>query len=246
MAWRFKRISTRDDALGLIGTYCVLFYFFAATQVVVGGLIWFASPSVRGFAGVPPEAAFDYFATAAVFIILTVIVRELRSRIAAVLLLLMSIAVAATSIAYKASNQTSGNFYFALIAIWGAARLVEATFRLNGQFARVSAAPSKPETPPHDTADFIHHPRAGVESTAATAKAEAQSAPPQYDKEKWAALLKYDDEIAIVAGRISVLGQRWVDEFARAYLTLNDKSYLRRIEEKIRADARADYARSKL
>lgn len=60
-------------------------------------------------------------------------------------------------------------------------------------------------------------------------------------------LLKYDDEIAILARRIhDRLGQRWVDELAHAYLTLNDKSYLSRIEEKIHAAARAESARSRL
>ena len=55
-----------------------------------------------------------------------------------------------------------------------------------------------------------------------------------------------DDELAIVAGRISPLGERWLDELAHAYLTLNDKKYLRKIEEKIFADAREEAARSRV
>ena len=81
-----------------------------------------------------------------------------------------------------------------------------------------------------------------MESAAAAAAVKRPGAP--YDKQKWAALVKYDDEIAIVANRIRPLRKEWEDELARAYLALNDKSYLARIEEKIRADARTETARS--
>jgi hypothetical protein len=80
--------------------------------------------------------------------------------------------------------------------------------------------------------------RAATEGLAQSAK--------QYDREKWAALLKYDDELARVAGRISPLGQKWLDELAHAYLVLNDKKYLHKIEEKIYAAALAERARSRL
>lgn len=60
------------------------------------------------------------------------------------------------------------------------------------------------------------------------------------------ALLKYDDDLAKAAGRISPLGERGLDELARAYLVLNDKSYLQKIEEKIFAEAQAERAPSRL
>jgi hypothetical protein len=72
--------------------------------------------------------------------------------------------------------------------------LTEATFKIHGRFAEKHVPP--PQKP---KADFISHPQGGVESTAATAEA-ADRSPKSYDKEKWAALLKYDDEIAAVAG----------------------------------------------
>ena len=61
-----------------------------------------------------------------------------------------------------------------------------------------------------------------------------------YDRAKWHALLKYDGDIARVAERLNVLGQHRVDEFAKAYLAINDKSYLPIILEKIIAQARKE------
>jgi hypothetical protein len=40
-----------------------------------------------------------------------------------------------------------------------------------------------------------------------------------YDKNKWNALVKYDEEIALTVDKLTPLGQRWVDEFASSYLT---------------------------
>ncbi len=48
-----------------------------------------------------------------------------------------------------------------------------------------------------------------------------------YDVRKWEALLtKYDDNLAQVHKKFSVLGKQWQDEFAREYLATNDKTYL--------------------
>jgi hypothetical protein len=56
--------------------------------------------------------------------------------------------------------------------------------------------------------------------------------------EKWQTLLKYDKEIALVADKLSPLGERWVDQFARDFLKLNDKRYLPEIVKRVIADAR--------
>jgi hypothetical protein len=64
-----------------------------------------------------------------------------------------------------------------------------------------------------------------------------------YDTGRWSALLKYDPEIRSVAEKLAVLGQRRVDEFAKAYLALNDKSYLPHIVRKIINDARSELQR---
>jgi hypothetical protein len=54
-----------------------------------------------------------------------------------------------------------------------------------------------------------------------------------YDEEKWNALIKYDDDVARVADKLRPFGQKWIDEFARSYLVLNDKQYLPTIVKKI-------------
>jgi hypothetical protein len=61
-----------------------------------------------------------------------------------------------------------------------------------------------------------------------------------FDREKWLALEKYDPEIATIASKLRVLGDKWVDEFARAYLALSDKKYLPNIVHKIIEDARLE------
>jgi hypothetical protein len=61
-----------------------------------------------------------------------------------------------------------------------------------------------------------------------------------FDREKWQALRRYDPEIATIASKLGVLGDKWVDEFARAYLALSDKKYLPNIVHKIIDDARLE------
>jgi hypothetical protein len=64
-----------------------------------------------------------------------------------------------------------------------------------------------------------------------------------FNVEKWEALVRYDPKIAAIADKLRPLGQRWVDEFARAYLALNDKQYLPNIVSQLLADARTEHAR---
>jgi hypothetical protein len=58
-----------------------------------------------------------------------------------------------------------------------------------------------------------------------------------YDAAKWDALVKYDEEIASAEKTIHPLGQKWIDELARSYFALGDKSYLPRIVAKIQEAA---------
>ena len=58
-----------------------------------------------------------------------------------------------------------------------------------------------------------------------------------FDEEKWNALLRYDDAIANAAAEVRPFGDKWVDELARAYLTLEDKQYLPNILKNIISDA---------
>jgi len=61
-----------------------------------------------------------------------------------------------------------------------------------------------------------------------------------YDKQKWHALLSSDADISRLAKVLEPYGQNYVDEFAAAYLALNDKDYLPMILRKIIASARRD------
>lgn len=65
-----------------------------------------------------------------------------------------------------------------------------------------------------------------------------------FDTEKWDALLQYDDDLREAAETIRPMGDKWVDELARAYLILNDKRYLPNIVTKIGAAARAELERA--
>lgn len=64
-----------------------------------------------------------------------------------------------------------------------------------------------------------------------------------YDQTKWAALVRYDDDIARVAKALEAYDKKYTDEFAAAYLVLNDKAYLPMIIKKILASAKQDAAR---
>lgn len=57
----------------------------------------------------------------------------------------------------------------------------------------------------------------------------------QYDTAKWSALIKYDPEIAAAVAALQPFGQKWVNELAVAYLSLNEKSYLPAILKKLYA-----------
>ena len=84
---------------------------------------------------------------------------------------------------------------------------------------------------------------AGLLSVIVLRPAEASTAEltVAYDRQKWNALVKYDDEIALVAEKLQPLGQRWMDEFASSYLALNDKKYLPILAQKIIGNARKEY-----
>jgi hypothetical protein len=79
---------------------------------------------------------------------------------------------------------------------------------------------------------------AGIRATQATFKLHARkNSKKDYDVKKWEALVKYDEDISLVAQKLAPYGQQWIDEFARAYLALNDKRYIVHIVKKIVAEA---------
>ena len=65
-----------------------------------------------------------------------------------------------------------------------------------------------------------------------------KSAAKSYDRGMWRTVIQNDDAIAAVAEKLRPLGDEWVDEFARNYLTVNDKKQVGRIVQKIIDDWR--------
>jgi len=61
-----------------------------------------------------------------------------------------------------------------------------------------------------------------------------------YDRQEWRALLSSDADISRLAKVLESYGQKYVDEFAAAYLALNDKDYLPAILRNIVASASRD------
>ncbi|KAB2838909.1 MAG: hypothetical protein F9K47_17040 [Burkholderiales bacterium] len=61
-----------------------------------------------------------------------------------------------------------------------------------------------------------------------------------YDAPKWNTLVEYDDDVSAAEKQIRPLGQQWIDELARSYLAVNDKSLLPKIVEKIEIKAAAE------
>ena len=69
-------------------------------------------------------------------------------------------------------------------------------------------------------------------------KGKADDPAKSYDRRKWQTVIQNDKAIAAVAEELKPLGDKWVDEFARNYLTLNDKKQAWRIVQKIVNDWR--------
>ena len=61
-----------------------------------------------------------------------------------------------------------------------------------------------------------------------------------FDGNKWNALVKYDDDIALAVEKLKPLGQQRIDELAASYLALNDKRYLPNLVQNIIAEARKE------
>jgi len=65
---------------------------------------------------------------------------------------------------------------------------------------------------------------------------------PAYDQRKWNALVAHDPDIARIAGILAPYDRKYTDEFASAYMSVNDKSYLPAIVQKILAIVKQDAA----
>jgi hypothetical protein len=67
---------------------------------------------------------------------------------------------------------------------------------------------------------------------------------PTFDQNKWNALVKYDPDIKRIVEALSPYGPKYIDQFAAAFMALNDKDYLPQIIQDILATAKADGAQS--
>ena len=109
--------------------------------------------------------------------------------------------------------------------------------------AKSAASPSDQSEPGAEQAQI---PEAGwavvppetEEDTAAGG--ENVTGPYSYDRREWRALLSSDADISRLAKVLESYGQEYVDEFAAAYLAVNDKEYLPAILQKIVASASRD------
>jgi hypothetical protein len=67
---------------------------------------------------------------------------------------------------------------------------------------------------------------------------------PNFDQNKWNALVKYDPDIKRIVEALSPYGPKYIDQFATAFMALNDKNYLPQIIQDILATAKADGAQT--
>jgi hypothetical protein len=70
-------------------------------------------------------------------------------------------------------------------------------------------------------------------------KAGTSTAKP-LDLAKWRALIEHDEGVAAIAENLRPLGDKWVDEFARNYLSLSDKRHTWIIVRKVIEDAKRE------
>lgn len=116
----FSKIESREDALKVTKDSAGGFFVVAAIQ---GGIGVFLAPSL--------------LVDAALLALLAAILRTWESRVAAVLLLLLSLGMVVTTTLTKLGMAQAGgsNIFLALIVLWAAIRAVQATFLLHGRFA---------------------------------------------------------------------------------------------------------------
>jgi hypothetical protein len=118
-SWWFAKLTSKEEALSLVKNASIGFWAIAGIQGLIGV---FYMPSV--------------IADAVVMAVLAAILFRWRSRVAAVLLLLMSTLILAVTILNKVgmTDQGGRNIVLAVIFFWAAVRAVEATFKLHGRF----------------------------------------------------------------------------------------------------------------
>jgi hypothetical protein len=119
----FGKIESREDALKIVKDTSMVFFAIAALQVALG---FFIAPSI--------------ILDAVLFAILAGILLKWRSRVSAVLLLLLgSSALVMTVLNFAGVTDAGGtNIILAIVIVWAANRAIEATFKLHGVYATES------------------------------------------------------------------------------------------------------------
>jgi hypothetical protein len=120
----FARIGSRDDALKTVKDCSMVFFVIAALQAVLG---FFIAPTI--------------IIDAILFAVLAGILLKWRSRISAVLLLLLGCGALVMTVLniFGITAMGGTNIILATIIVWAAIRAVEATFKLHGEFAAESS-----------------------------------------------------------------------------------------------------------
>jgi hypothetical protein len=77
-------------------------------------------------------------------------------------------------------------------------------------------------------------------------KADPSDAARPYDVDRWADVIKHDEGIAAIVENLQPLGDKWVNEFARNYLTLNDRRSTWRIVQKVIDEARQERGQTRV
>jgi hypothetical protein len=115
----FSKIESRDDALKTVRGASTAFFVLAAIQAAVG---FFLFPSV--------------ITDAVILSVLGLALRLWCSRVAAVLLLLVTGVQACVTVLNRVGVTNSGgnNIFLAIIMLIVAVRAVEATFKLHGEY----------------------------------------------------------------------------------------------------------------
>lgn len=116
----FAPLASRDEALKGVKEYSAAFYVIAGIQALIG---YFAAPAL----------IYD----AVILAVLATALRLWKSRVAAVLLLVMSTLILGTTIMSRLGIEGTGgsNIFLALMVFWAAIKSVEAAFKLHGRFA---------------------------------------------------------------------------------------------------------------
>ena len=120
----FGKIETRDDALKIIKSASIAFLIIAAARVVIS-----LYAAWRMIDPVDPGV----LAEPILFVALCLIVLKSKSRIAAVLLLLIAATVIPAML--NISGGSIANLVVWLILLWTAIKSVEASFKLHARFA---------------------------------------------------------------------------------------------------------------